>query len=497
MNRKAFCLILALVILLPLLPVRAVSPEAVALPLPLVGHEKNAGPDREALGTYTDPDALRAHLNLTFYQYRDRLELEGFEIPTSAAQDLYHYILKEMPEAFHVKALGFYYDQGTDQLLYADIVYRMSEDEYRAAAYRVDRQVQSMLQGVQGNTALSDVEKALILHDRLALFCEYDMATVENNLTEGNVFHMVGALVDGLAVCEGYAKAYSYLLDQVGIRNYYCSSDLLNHGWNILLIDGEEYHVDVTWDDAKSDLMGYVGHENFLCSTEAFVATGHHADGAIDYDLQLKLDSKRFDEAWWKESKSAVSVVDGTFYFINQKEETLCSQKGGAVKTLASVADQWNYEPGAVWPGNYSCLTTNGEDLFYSLSEKIYRYEIATGLSTVVWKPELQLHQGIYGLGFEKGKLLCHLHDSPNIKTQGSHLIRLEKSYVPPVIGAGDVDGSGSVDSDDAIYLLFHTLFEEDYPISISADFDKNGSVDSDDAIYLLFHTLFEEDYPL
>lgn len=66
-----------------------------------------------------------------------------------------------------------------------------------------------------------------------------------------------------------------------------------------------------------------------------------------------------------------------------------------------------------------------------------------------------------------------------------------------PAYLVGDVDGSGSVDSDDAIYLLFNTLFEDDYPITQDADFDKNGDVDSDDAIYLLFHTLFEEDYPL
>ena len=63
----------------------------------------------------------------------------------------------------------------------------------------------------------------------------------------------------------------------------------------------------------------------------------------------------------------------------------------------------------------------------------------------------------------------------------------------------GDVDQNGSVDSDDAIYLLFHTLFgEAQYPIFQPANFDGVGGVDSDDAIYLLFHTLFgEAQYPL
>ena len=61
----------------------------------------------------------------------------------------------------------------------------------------------------------------------------------------------------------------------------------------------------------------------------------------------------------------------------------------------------------------------------------------------------------------------------------------------------GDLDSDGDIDSDDAIYLLYSTFKEAEYPRNQACDFDGDGDVDSDDAIYLLYHTFKPQEYPL
>ena len=51
--------------------------------------------------------------------------------------------------------------------------------------------------------------------------------------------------------------------------------------------------------------------------------------------------------------------------------------------------------------------------------------------------------------------------------------------------------------SDDAIYLLYHTTNDVEYPINQDGDFDGNGYATSDDAIYLLYHVMLPGQYPL
>ncbi|MBP3389160.1 MAG: hypothetical protein J6K98_04710 [Clostridia bacterium] len=136
--------------------------------------------------------------------------------------------------------------------------YLITTAEKNTAQAKWDRAVKEALNGV--TASMTAYERELKIHDNLIARCAYD------ETQESAYCHSAyGALVEGKAVCEGYSRAFQYLLYQVGIPCLIAEgqSHGQGHAWNMAQIDGSWYHVDVTWDDPLSDTPSlYHGYLN-------------------------------------------------------------------------------------------------------------------------------------------------------------------------------------------------------------------------------------------
>lgn len=117
--------------------------------------------------------------------------------------------------------------------------------------------------------SMTDAEKALAIYDWLAVNVSYDNLVADNasveNIGSYNAFYLEGVFIDGVAVCDGIAKAFSLLCGMEGIHTYKIMgvsravSPAVGHTWNAVVIDGYFYYVDATW----ANLEITVGNDNY------------------------------------------------------------------------------------------------------------------------------------------------------------------------------------------------------------------------------------------
>lgn len=97
----------------------------------------------------------------------------------------------------------------------------------------------------------SNYDKEKYVHNSLISRVDYDASASMNQSA-------YSALVNGRTVCAGYARAYQYMLQQLGIPCYYCTGYAgESHAWNIVALDDGYYNVDTTWDDTGAGTYDY------------------------------------------------------------------------------------------------------------------------------------------------------------------------------------------------------------------------------------------------
>lgn len=122
-----------------------------------------------------------------------------------------------------------------------------SKEAIDQAISQIEQMKNQILQNKTGNT----YEDIKMVHDYLIDTIDY-----ESTLSKENIYNIYGALVNKECVCEGYARAFKYLLDELNIPCVMIigtatnsQGETENHAWNYVQLSGNWYAVDTTWDD--------------------------------------------------------------------------------------------------------------------------------------------------------------------------------------------------------------------------------------------------------
>lgn len=158
-------------------------------------------------------------------------------------------VYNDHPELFWLETEYFCLYDWNGQCVQIDLVLHETANNLESAKSEFYQNADEIITQVQN--AGSDYEKEQQVHNLLIERIAYDLNAAMNQSA-------YSALVNDLTVCAGYARAYQYLMQQLGIPCYYCTGFAgENHAWNIVELEDGYYNVDVTWDDIPGGEYDY------------------------------------------------------------------------------------------------------------------------------------------------------------------------------------------------------------------------------------------------
>ena len=322
------------------------------------------------------------------------------------------------------------------------------------------------------------------------------------------MYNAYGVLVNGLAVCHGYALAYIDLLREVGVESYFVSSKNINHAWLIIETENGWYHSDVTWDDPNleandytndSDYMGLCQHDYFM-NTEANIRASHFKNATYDATTSVLFDSTPIaavtahpNSGFWQDIYCGMAYINGKWYYNDSKlwkqtvNETVVRHTIGKIYSTPYGTER---QANDVIAENATAFAVVDRSLVYgrfstqSVTDAIMCYDTATGAArkladvagdtmvTEIAAGRLNLNNMFYGRG-------TVVYTDMNYQ-----LHTVNPKEVP---GKGDVNADGKIDIADVILICRYIM--GDVVLSgtefAAADINNDGKVNAADGVLL------------
>ncbi len=210
------------------------------------------------------------------------IDVSSYGMETSEFSDNYFDVILRHPELMVIPSFKPYTTDGIMTNIEPRYYFATAEEDAEARA-ALSAKVDEYIDYAQN--APDDLGKLLLIHDKIAYDYSYDNDYEQEKANSDYfAYHPYGFILRDKAVCQGYAGLLYAIATKLGIEADFCNADAINHIWNYIRIDGNWYHVDLTWDDPtyyadeeKTHLIKSAYHKYFMRSDEDF-ASGNHGE---------------------------------------------------------------------------------------------------------------------------------------------------------------------------------------------------------------------------
>ncbi|MCI8495148.1 MAG: hypothetical protein HFI74_05645 [Lachnospiraceae bacterium] len=392
-------------------------------------------PTAQSRGYYVERTSISAEQYLVnaFMKMEAEIDVSAYDFTSEEFNTFLNQVVNNNAELFFVNISGMQWWTSGDKVSRLEAAYVGTAAEIAQQQEDFEDAVNKALERVDGS--MSEVEKALVIHDYLIQLCEYDKERLSAGSLPAISHTAYGALVNKIAVCDGYAKAFAHIMDKkLGISCELVSSDKMNHAWNIIEIGGKWYHVDVTWDDPTWDCIGRTVHTYFLLSDDQIKVAGT-GDKHEAWVTTRTADSDLYDDAFWADISSAFCYYQGEWYYAQKNSSSMTLNKRselltGEEETVYTSTDIWGG-----WQGCFTYLSQANGQIYLNTGTAIHRLN-ADGTVAKVYEPQIPENQKIFGFTI-RGKNLCYaLQDTPNLTAkQVVQTHELQELEVPEIEG--------------------------------------------------------------
>lgn len=303
--------------------------------------------------------------------FKSTIVLNG-NVDIQTVSDAINRITNSNPEIFWIDGFSTTYD-GTNTTVTINILNGYDTNTIKEMSDELGETAYSIIHKIPDE--YSDYDKILYIHDYIVNNTEYDMAGLEAGIN-GIWSTEYGCLVKGLATCQGYSKAFQYLMMQLGIESGICSGqgyDGTSHAWNYVYLNGKYYWVDVTWDDPTSETgdSNKLRHTYFLINDNLLLKTHTLGDDNIWIPTCSSFEDNYFSKNGSYLVRYKLEDIDN---ILNNHAQNDTIEMMFASESLYNLALKKLFQENEIW--NTKLFKDSQSSISYSTDDKMYTITI-------------------------------------------------------------------------------------------------------------------------